>query len=152
MQYWPVVDKTVAIDNFDQVIKQLPVAKKYEIMRHATDANTWQKRILNSNGRPPYGCYGRHDRCSHCNCGRKKRAIVSMTRFHLMAAIAAKTGLKPGSKFNPRRRKWKNDSCWSLAMLLLFFLLYPSQTFSTFVGDISKYPWHLSNRHRSWWF
>ena len=54
------------------------------------------KRIRNSN------CYGRQDRCSRCDRGRKKRAIAAMIYLPLMAVISAKAGLKPGSKFSPQ--------------------------------------------------
>ena len=79
------------------------------------------RRIQNSNAWFPYDRCGRHDRCSRCDRGRK-RAIAAMTCFPLIAAIAAKTGLKPGvklnlgAKFNPHWRKSTEDSCWSLVI------------------------------------
>ena len=77
------------------------------------------KRIQNSNCWFPYDCYGRHDRYSRCDRGRKKRVIAAMTCFDLMAVISAKTGLKPGSKFNAWWRHSTNDSCSSLVSFLL---------------------------------
>ena len=43
MQYWPVVDKVVVIDEFDQVIKKSSKGKKINIntTRNISDANAW---------------------------------------------------------------------------------------------------------------
>ena len=66
------------------------------------------RRIQNSNAWFPSDHCGRQDRCSCCDRGRERRVIAAMTCFPLIAAIAAKTGLKPGvklslgAKFNPQ--------------------------------------------------